>query len=391
MKLGNNEISKIYLGATEISKAYLGSDLVYGGSGPEPIDYTKEYFTLKALENGHFDWNVESMLYSLNDGAWTTWDNTNGLDVSANDAVRFKDNAGRNGYGNKTISSTGQFNVYGNSMSLFSIYGDNFSGTTSFPSTNGSEFQNLFSGNTNVISAENLILPATKVNTNGYNSMFIGCTKLISAPELPATTLEQGCYKGMFSGCTKLTTIPPVLPATDIPISGYCQMFTNCKKITSTPIISATSVGNSGCTSMFQSCTGLTTASELPATTIGKACYKSMFNGCTSLTTAPSILPATTLANNCYNLMFSGCTSLPTAPELARAGTLTTSCYVQMFTSCSNLNYIKCLSNPNGASTYTTSWVSQVAASGTFVKAANSTWTTGNSGIPNGWTVQDAT
>ena len=88
--------------------------------------------------------------------------------------------------------------------------------------------------------------------------------------------------------------------------------------------------------------------------------------------------------------MFQGCRSLTTAPELP-ATTLTTSCYMYMFEGCRNLNYIKCLATDISASTCLSSWVYNVASSGTFIKAANMTsWPTNVDGIPNGWTVQDA-
>ena len=124
----------------------------------------------------------------------------------------------------------------------------------------------------------------------------------------------------------------------------------------------------------------------LPATTLKQTCYYSMFNGCTSLTTAPA-LPATTLANGCYDTMFMGCTSLTTAPTLP-ATTLAKACYQNMFNGCTNLNYIKCLATDISATNCTTNWVQNVAATGTFVKDPNmSSWTTGNNGIPEGWTV----
>lgn len=63
-----------------------------------------------------------------------------------------------------------------------------------------------------------------------------------------------------------------------------------------------------------------------------------------------------------------------------------------MFKGCSGLNYIKCLATNISASNCTNNWVDSVASSGTFVKNASMTsWTTGASGIPTGWTVQDAT
>ena len=114
-----------------------------------------------------------------------------------------------------------------------------------------------------------------------YNSMFYGCTSLITAPDLPATKLAFGCYINMFYG-TSLTTAP-ALPATTL--ANYCYQ------------------------NMFLGCTSLTTAPALPATTLANYCYQSMFSNCTSLVTAPT-LPATTLANYCYHSMFLGCTKM---------------------------------------------------------------------------------
>jgi hypothetical protein len=178
-------------------------------------------------------------------------------------------------------------------------------------------------------------------NTNGYNfnRLFFNNTHVVNAENLLllATTLGVYSYQCMFYGCTALTKAP----------------------------------------------------TALPATTMTDSCYSSMFNKCSSLTTAPA-LPATTLAINCYEGMFWGCTSLTIAPELP-VTTLITNCYANMFYGCSRLNYIKCLAANISASSCTNNWVYNVSSTGTFVKDPNmSGWTTGISGIPSGWTVQDA-
>jgi hypothetical protein len=86
--------------------------------------------------------------------------------------------------------------------------------------------------------------------------------------------------------------------------------------------------------------------------------------------------------------MFFGCTNLATAPELP-ATSLVVDCYNSMFKNCSHLNYIKALFTTTPGNQYTSSWVSGVAANGTFVKSASATWNvTGNAGVPSGWTVQ---
>lgn len=142
---------------------------------------------------------------------------------------------------------------------------------------------------------------------------------------------------------------------------------------------------------LFNNATKLVDASNLilPATTLANDCYYAMFSGCTGLTTAPE-LPATTLAKECYGGMFQSCKSLTTAPELP-ATTLAESCYYTIFSGCRNLNYIKMLATDITAANCLIGWVENVAATGTFVKDASmSSLPSGDSGIPSGWTVQDA-
>ena len=99
-------------------------------------------------------------------------------------------------------------------------------------------------------------------------------------------------------------------------------------------------------------------------------------------------LSATTLANHCYDSMFYGCTSLTTAPVLL-AETLAFYCYNTMFCDCTSLNYIKAMFTTSPSIMYTNSWVSGVAATGTFVKNSAAEWDdTGFNGIPTGWTVE---
>ena len=346
IKLGNQEIT-LKVGSADVSAAYLGSTLVYsGGTPPTPVDYSKEYLTFVAKADGTFTFSgtttnnqINTLSYSLDNG--TTWtalaNNTASPIVTSGNKILWKGTctAGTKypNYGIGRFLSTAQFDVEGNIMSL--LYGDNYKEQTDLTGKNYA-FGYLFSGNTNVVSVENLSLPATTLSNYCYYYMFENCTSLTTAPELPATTLSDYCYSCMFIGCTSLAIAP-----------------------------------------------------ELPASTLTKSCYNYMFTRCTSLTTAP-VLSATTLANSCYRTMFSGCTSLTIAPELP-ASTLVNSCYENMFKGCSNLNSITCLAT-DGTSEYhcTADWVNGVAANGIFVKSASmSSWSSGNYGIPSGWVVQD--
>ena len=210
--------------------------------------------------------------------------------------------------------------------------------------------------------------------------------KTVSLDFLPATSLQEECYRDLFSGCTSLTKAPE-LPATNL--VGYCyySMFRSCTSLVKAPALPATNLTESCYSYMFFGCTALTTAPELPATTLANHCYDTMFSNCTSLVKAPE-LPATTLANYCYNAMFFYCPSLTTTPLLP-AKVLVESCYQDMFKYCNYLNYVKCLATDITATNALTEWLLGIYSSGTFEKPDGVTYTTGASGIPEGWTVKE--
>ena len=356
------------------------------------------------LSNGNISY-AKTIEYSVNGGEWTSFTPTENvrfveIPVNAGDTIQFRgDNAGYSGeyeeegetymYINCFLPGENNpplYTIEGNIMSLVNSTG--FSAVTEL--TQAFAFYNLFYNCETLISAKNLRLPATTLANYCYESMFEYCTSLTTPPELPATALTDGCYNSMFYNCTSLTTAP-ALPATALTERCYGSMFSKCTSLVTAPSLPATTLANYCYQQMFNGCASLTTvpADYLPATTLATYCYQGMFNGCTSLTTAPE-LPATTLTTYCYQNMFNGCTSLTTAPALP-ATTLANYCYQQMFRNCTSLNYIKCLATNISASNCTTNWVNGVAASGTFVKNPNMTgWTTSTSGIPSGWTVQDA-
>ena len=333
---------------------------------PTPGGYETQYLTFDIVTPGTIVWktetplNVKKISYSINNGEWTEiTSSTTGVsfNVSVGDKVRFKGNNTAYGAidtGSNTFNgSKASFNVQGNIMSLTN--GDLFANATTISDYT---FVSLFN-NTKVVNAENLILPATTLANHCYDSMFQGCTSLVTAPTLPATTLAENCYEYMFRE-TNLKTAP-VLPATTLAQYCYASMFYGCTSLVNAPTLPATELARNCYDFMFYDCTSLVNAPELPATTLARECYQFMFKGCTSLVTAPA-LPATTLASNCYNSMFYGCTKL---------------------------SYIKAMFVTKPGTDYTYDWVRDVASSGTFVKNSEATWNfTGTSGIPTGWTVQ---
>ena len=394
-----HEVGQLALTASYGDFTTTGNVTVYQEAVP---DFSTEPLTFNILSAGTINWKASSTSiaktidYKVNDGEWTSItsnieETAPSIAVNSGDKIQFRGNNAQYASGtsiydlsyNSFSGSTALFEAEGNIMSL--IYGDDFKNRLTI---SANAFVWLFGKCVKLVSAENLILPATTLANYCYCYMFSRCTSLTTAPALPATTLADNCYNRMFGGCTSLTTAP-ALPATTLAEFCYDSMFFNCTSLTTAPALPATKLAKNCYSNMFRDCTSLTTAPKLPATTLANGCYSYMFYGCTSLTAAPK-LPATTLANECYNGMFDSCTSLTTAPELP-ATILESYCYTGMFYGCTNLNYIKCLATDISTSNCTGSWVEGVASTGTFVKNPDMTsWTTGVNGIPTRWTVQNA-
>lgn len=287
-------------------------------------DFKKKYLTIEALSAGTLYWRTGSSAFtktiewSKDEGqSWSSVTSSNSDSgtvitiVQPGDIVMFK---GNNSWYCDTSYQTHfladfDFIVYGNIMSL--IDSDNF--VLSYDFTSVHALCGLFSQNPHLLSAENLILPATGLTEACYEKMFENCTSLTAAPALPATRLADSCYLNMFANCTSLVNAP-----------------------------------------------------SLPATTLAHRCYLGMFQ---------------------YNETLSG------APELP-ADFIEDESYALMFFNCSNLKYVKCLATgmatPSSGHYYPTyNWLKNVAGTGTFVKDANASWTTGDNGIPTGWNTQD--
>ena len=171
----------------------------------------------------------------------------------------------------------------------------------------------------------------------------------------------------------------------------YCfsSLFSQAQiKYVSEDLLPATTLTKGCYYSMFYARQSLVNAPALPATTIADSCYSYMFQACSSLVNAPE-LPATILANRCYYYMFQSCSSLVNAPELP-ATTLVDSCYACMFQACSKLQNVTCLATNISAPGCISGWLTGVASTGTFNKAADVNWPIGGyDGIPSGWTINE--
>lgn len=194
-------------------------------------DYSAMYFTIHSLENSNDIYIKRSTqtgnteYYSVDSGTtWSAMPSGSGAKkittINSGDTMWIKctTNKWASDYNkNNTLYSTKNIKVYGNIMSL--LYGDNFTGQTTVGEFGlcGIFFGTSQTGtsNTKIVSAKNLVLPATSLAKSSYNGLFRGCSNLVDSPRLlPATTLYQDTYSSMFEGCTSLVEGPEIMATT---------------------------------------------------------------------------------------------------------------------------------------------------------------------------------
>lgn len=185
--------------------------------GAKSVFYNTEVpFYIEAIEDLTVTVNAyssDSVSYSIDGIEWIalTTDNKTTPIIPAGNKVYFKNESPSD---NQNRSSA-MFNISapcklgGNIMSM--LYGDDYSGKTEVPKHC---FRYMFNGQTAIIDASALLMPATILAEGCYRDMFSGCTSLVNAPILPAKTLVRRCYQSMFYNCNNLNYIKML--ATDI-------------------------------------------------------------------------------------------------------------------------------------------------------------------------------
>lgn len=207
------------------------------------VDYYDKYFALVAREDGTFSFGGSSsancLSYSTDGGA--TWSSPTQTittsTITSGSKVLWKgvNNEASSSSGIGRFSSTGEFDVEGNILSLF--YGDDFRGKDSTPSNSelgdehiGNGYATMFINCTKLISAENLKLNSGYMAVSSCWRMFENCYSLIKAPELPSTNLGGMCYDQMFTNCTSLEE-SPILPCRKPESWSYRLMFQGCSNL----------------------------------------------------------------------------------------------------------------------------------------------------------------
>ena len=349
------------------------------------MPYDQQYLTIESLEdNNTISWlcnnasYTQDIQYSNDLVNWTTVTSTTSgatlATLNTGDKIYLKGLLVGHNSGNyyEKFSSSGNFKVYGNIMSLTD--GDNFASATSL--THDYQLCSLFRSS-KVTDVSNLIMPAT--------------------------ILKRYCYQNMFNACKQLTTAATILPATSVDYYSYGYMFANCTLLVTPPVLCGVTLGGYAYHSMFYGCSSLTTLPRLAdGTTITSwAPYRYMFARCTGIIDArydvngDRLLPThltVSSGGSAFELMFQDCKNLQYAPELtdmnAHHGE-----YNQMFKGCTSLYSIITHADSLGTANFD-NIVNNTEHQGTVYKAKDVTWDTSqysqfNYTSGSAWTVID--
>lgn len=196
-------LKELYIDGNKATQLWIDGSKVKFGGGNEYLTFTalEAPLTVRLQKNGSP--STISLQYSTDGSDWIDYTVDDNITVNnVNDKVMFKAKTTNTAFSSNSNSLykfylNAACKVSGNIMSLLDA---NCECTTLFDA--GQAFRNLFEGETNLVDASELMLPATILTSYCYAYMFYHCTSLSAPPrELPATTPSNNCYQSMFEQC----------------------------------------------------------------------------------------------------------------------------------------------------------------------------------------------
>lgn len=345
------------------------------------------FYILDDSDNGYLkiNENVKSKLqFSWSKNHWKTIEN--GVDeIKIHHKIYLR--AHRDNQASSLGISSGSFVVLNETVNV--RIGGNLS---TLGGDNCTDFQKLFLGHETLTEASDLTVDYETAPS--CSQMFKNCTSLVNPPNLPSTTLTQYCYENMFEKCKALTKTPALI-STNLAMFCYSNMFSGCESLTECmEELPAEDVPDYAYLFMFGECSSLVTAPNILGKTFGESSCDTMFSCCTNLLEPPQELNIETCSSNSFAYMFVNCSSLLKSPYIRISANKITkkTQFESCFMNCSALGEITCTGRPINVMQSPTNWVLGVTRTdGTFHTTEGTGWSTGNNGIPKGWTrVNDA-
>ena len=384
-------VDRIYYRENQYKRGYRGDELTWDVPNYfyfEDISGSNNTLTL-TRNNSNGQCPVVTLEYSTDGVNWQEWQAVNDVrtyTIPANGKFYLRGNnaafgQNANGYDYHQFASTGNIEAHGSIMTLL----DKTGASTSF-ATSGT-FKSLFQNMTTLKTTPDM--PATTLTNSCYASMFKG-SGITQTPELPATNILTSSYYQTFMNCTSLTKAGKMTINSFTGTNNCREMYSGCANLTdiSGITINTTNIAPYSFKLTFQNCTSLTKAVPMTIAQVGEFAFDSCYDGCSALTDISGVhITAASAGEGSFKIMFKG-TAITESPDLSSIKTLhaatNNGSFSFMFQNCANLNKVTV-----GCSTwdtnYANSWLSGVAASGTFMNLGSATIPTGNSGIPSGW------
>ena len=300
-----------------------------GQTGPIELDYSTQYFTIESLQD--------------NNTITATKQNSQRSPV-----IYYSLDDGET-WSNQTLSSGtitfGTINT-GDKIIFKSNYATWASAWNAYNRFNGSKNFKVYGNIMSLLNGDDFINNSEFTTGSAFNlcGLFYGTTTIIDASNLilPTTTLHESSYNGMFRGADNLVYGPKLLPALDVPKDGYSSMFEACTKLVEGPEILATTVsGDTALQRMF--------------------CMRRSEDAASAMTKSPIL--RITNPSSCGNV------------------------YKELFRGNRNITEVTILAEGTGLSF--DNWLANTPNSGVIKKLSTTTLTSGNSGIPSGWTTED--
>lgn len=259
--LGATNISDIKLGTNQINKVYVGSVQVWSNA-PDYfwVENTSDTAgNILISKSSSVLSNTVAVEYSTDKINWTSMGTIDSsisqiyTAIPANSRMYLRATATAWGTSSEGVRILGKTHkVGGNILSL--LYGSSFTGTETTAAA--SAFSHLFYGNTALTDASELVIPMTTIENYAMNSMFSGNTALTAPPDLSHVTRVEGRgMSSMFSGCSSLAGTMDLSSVTRIDIESLRGLLYNCTSITSCDLSALTTVSTSALAGAFQGCT----------------------------------------------------------------------------------------------------------------------------------------
>ena len=185
------------------------------------------------------------------------------------------------------------------------------------------DMNSMFYGCTSLVSLPN-ISEWNTIKVKNMSKLFRGCSSLsYLSKELLWNTVNVKNMESMFSGCTALKNLPDISTWNTINVYNMNELFQGCSLLKNIPDISKWNISNvENLSRLFRNCTNLENLPDISNWNIKNVKnINEIFSGCKSLKMLPDISKWDTENIENMDCIFSQCNSLKKTPDISKWNT----------------------------------------------------------------------